>query len=157
MRLVGPPCRLMIASKWRSSRRSPVEYLFPATRISPTSGLPSKQPAKRDSTSTLTRKRGNSSLSARIGLVRRRQSPIERSLMNKMRAFGEIRWKRSLVFNFRFADEHHGDVVSEAKERPFPPYRSEEHTSELQSLAYLVCRLLLEKKKNKLKARHDCL
>src|SRR5712672_2497785 len=28
------------------------------------------------------------------------------------------------------------------------PGRSEEHTSELQSLAYLVCRLLLEKKKN---------
>src|SRR2546425_7530629 len=27
------------------------------------------------------------------------------------------------------------------------PKRSEEHTSELQSLAYLVCRLLLEKKK----------
>src|SRR5205823_12673786 len=29
------------------------------------------------------------------------------------------------------------------------PSRSEEHTSELQSLAYLVCRLLLEKKKKK--------
>src|SRR5687767_15282474 len=28
--------------------------------------------------------------------------------------------------------------------------RSEEHTSELQSLAYLVCRLLLEKKKQHL-------
>src|SRR2546423_9790653 len=28
-----------------------------------------------------------------------------------------------------------------------PAIRSEEHTSELQSLAYLVCRLLLEKKK----------
>src|SRR5205823_10793228 len=28
-----------------------------------------------------------------------------------------------------------------------PRSRSEEHTSELQSLAYLVCRLLLEKKK----------
>src|SRR2546425_6984828 len=28
--------------------------------------------------------------------------------------------------------------------------RSEEHTSELQSLAYLVCRLLLEKKKTTL-------
>src|SRR2546425_3867780 len=28
-----------------------------------------------------------------------------------------------------------------------PSLRSEEHTSELQSLAYLVCRLLLEKKK----------
>src|SRR2546425_8163172 len=32
--------------------------------------------------------------------------------------------------------------------------RSEEHTSELQSLAYLVCRLLLEKKKI---LRHRCL
>src|SRR2546425_526366 len=31
--------------------------------------------------------------------------------------------------------------------------RSEEHTSELQSLAYLVCRLLLEKKKNKKKSK----
>src|SRR5205823_8177549 len=30
--------------------------------------------------------------------------------------------------------------------------RSEEHTSELQSLAYLVCRLLLEKKKQKVEA-----
>src|SRR2546425_9510308 len=30
-----------------------------------------------------------------------------------------------------------------------PGERSEEHTSELQSLAYLVCRLLLEKKKKK--------
>src|SRR3989441_4229926 len=28
-------------------------------------------------------------------------------------------------------------------------FRSEEHTSELQSLAYLVCRLLLEKKKKR--------
>src|SRR3712207_7590093 len=30
-----------------------------------------------------------------------------------------------------------------------PRARSEEHTSELQSRQYLVCRLLLEKKKNK--------
>src|SRR2546425_2260749 len=30
--------------------------------------------------------------------------------------------------------------------------RSEEHTSELQSLAYLVCRLLLEKKKKRVTA-----
>src|SRR6266404_6912348 len=34
---------------------------------------------------------------------------------------------------------------------PSPAHRSEEHTSELQSLAYLVCRLLLEKKKKKKK------
>src|SRR3989441_9747862 len=32
--------------------------------------------------------------------------------------------------------------------------RSEEHTSELQSLAYLVCRLLLEKKKKKIFCWH---
>src|SRR2546425_5888859 len=32
--------------------------------------------------------------------------------------------------------------------------RSEEHTSELQSLAYLVCRLLLEKKKKKIKSKY---
>src|SRR3712207_8733441 len=31
--------------------------------------------------------------------------------------------------------------------------RSEEHTSELQSRQYLVCRLLLEKKKNNIKTR----
>src|SRR2546425_8581640 len=32
--------------------------------------------------------------------------------------------------------------------------RSEEHTSELQSLAYLVCRLLLEKKKTQRQSTH---
>src|SRR5205823_10996418 len=35
--------------------------------------------------------------------------------------------------------------------------RSEEHTSELQSLAYLVCRLLLEKKKTFTSVRRDAL
>src|SRR3989441_6209688 len=34
-----------------------------------------------------------------------------------------------------------------ARRSPKSRKRSEEHTSELQSLAYLVCRLLLEKKK----------
>src|SRR5205823_9061365 len=33
--------------------------------------------------------------------------------------------------------------------RPLSGERSEEHTSELQSLAYLVCRLLLEKKNSR--------
>src|SRR3712207_7499204 len=33
--------------------------------------------------------------------------------------------------------------------------RSEEHTSELQSRQYLVCRLLLEKKKKKFKHQYD--
>src|SRR5438045_6114572 len=34
-------------------------------------------------------------------------------------------------------------------------WRSEEHTSELQSLRHLVCRLLLEKKKKKINKRRD--
>src|SRR2546425_7460800 len=38
---------------------------------------------------------------------------------------------------------------------PYNKQRSEEHTSELQSLAYLVCRLLLEKKKKTLILRQD--
>src|SRR2546423_10337832 len=43
------------------------------------------------------------------------------------------------------AEDEMPDQVGDpgGQERP----RSEEHTSELQSLAYLVCRLLLEKKK----------
>src|SRR5229473_2828634 len=40
-----------------------------------------------------------------------------------------------------------GHVDPLPPERLHHPVRSEEHTSELQSLAYLVCRLLLEKKK----------
>src|SRR2546423_13737192 len=44
------------------------------------------------------------------------------------------------------------DALRNGRERQLVPrrrdqLRSEEHTSELQSLAYLVCRLLLEKKK----------
>src|SRR2546425_6059034 len=39
-------------------------------------------------------------------------------------------------------------------EPAFSSFRSEEHTSELQSLAYLVCRLLLEKKKKQEIAKH---
>src|SRR5438445_3378991 len=39
--------------------------------------------------------------------------------------------------------------VERARAALAPYYRSEEHTSELQSRQYLVCRLLLEKKKKK--------
>src|SRR5690554_2050775 len=40
-----------------------------------------------------------------------------------------------------------------AEEISFPQSRSEEHTSELQSRPHLVCRLLLEKKKKKIKRK----
>src|SRR2546425_6237964 len=42
----------------------------------------------------------------------------------------------------------HMVIPTDASPRFSSSTRSEEHTSELQSLAYLVCRLLLEKKKN---------
>src|SRR5438045_6959312 len=45
-------------------------------------------------------------------------------------------------------------AVTSAVERPFAA-RSEEHTSELQSLRHLVCRLLLEKKKQQLGIGED--
>ena len=47
-------------------------------------------------------------------------------------------------------DRHTGDVPQDFMARLiYHTLRSEEHTSELQSPMYLVCRLLLEKKKNK--------
>src|SRR2546425_5412984 len=66
-----------------------------------------------------------------------------------------FRSPRGLPFDLRAEDVSPSSVpVHRAAERtavgpPPDPRRSEEHTSELQSLAYLVCRLLLEKKKNK--------
>src|SRR5687767_15272520 len=56
----------------------------------------------------------------------------------------------TLSYTTLFRSAHHQTderdsrhVVRDAEERVL---RSEEHTSELQSLAYIVCRLLLEKK-----------
>src|SRR2546425_9621597 len=47
----------------------------------------------------------------------------------------------------RIVDERHATEVHTVDPGDHDQRRSEEHTSELQSLAYLVCRLLLEKKK----------
>src|SRR3712207_8389720 len=47
-------------------------------------------------------------------------------------------------------DNLEGDDVREGLAAVISVKRSEEHTSELQSRQYLVCRLLLEKKKNRL-------
>src|SRR5436189_4291981 len=44
--------------------------------------------------------------------------------------------------------------LSEFRAHAVKEERSEEHTSELQSPMYLVCRLLLEKKKQKERNRH---
>src|SRR3712207_8995460 len=49
----------------------------------------------------------------------------------------------------------HGRVSSRPRHHSPKTVRSEEHTSELQSRQYLVCRLLLEKKKHKLHTRYS--
>src|SRR5260370_32528466 len=57
------------------------------------------------------------------------------------------------LFRSQFDDDVHGreQAAVAARRAAFLRTRSEEHTSELQSHLNLVCRLLLEKKKNKTK------
>src|SRR2546425_3776979 len=61
------------------------------------------------------------------------------------RSFSEAEqsYRSALALDRQFAAAYVGLGVTRAAQND----RSEEHTSELQSLAYLVCRLLLEKKK----------
>src|SRR2546425_6702861 len=56
----------------------------------------------------------------------------------------------------RFGRDGEPDAVQDVDvAEPGVEVRSEEHTSELQSLAYLVCRLLLEKKKKNTRKRSE--
>src|SRR3712207_8694409 len=55
-------------------------------------------------------------------------------------------WNRSVISSITTALACVGMGLLSSVGRP-PVARSEEHTSELQSRQYLVCRLLLEKKK----------
>src|SRR2546425_2425508 len=57
-------------------------------------------------------------------------------------ALGKVQRYAAVAARVAAAGDKHAPVL---EHRCHP--RSEEHTSELQSLAYLVCRLLLEKKK----------
>src|SRR5437899_9144184 len=52
------------------------------------------------------------------------------------------------LFCFRVQRRLHGSIRSPKQHTRLFLERSEEHTSELQSLRHLVCRLLLEKKNN---------
>src|SRR3712207_8106550 len=56
------------------------------------------------------------------------------------------------LMRFKYVRQEHAKgcgvaCISMLTGRPYAKVRSEEHTSELQSRQYLVCRLLLEKKK----------
>src|SRR3712207_7687817 len=74
----------------------------------------------------------------------------------------EYRHRVLLVFDwFDFFDvaqellEYEGEAYQRsAVSRAYYAVRSEEHTSELQSRQYLVCRLLLEKKKKNTSSLH---
>src|SRR2546421_7621376 len=59
-------------------------------------------------------------------------------------AVGDLRVEANAVGALAGAREERGDLSAARAD-----YRSEEHTSELQSRSDLVCRLLLEKKKKK--------
>src|SRR5687767_15325115 len=54
------------------------------------------------------------------------------------------------IRTYRFSPAKSGTAPLSVNDGTLARRRSEEHTSELQSLAYLVCRLLLEKKKTKI-------
>src|SRR5687767_15303897 len=57
-------------------------------------------------------------------------------------------WQWHVTDHTALATKHPAESATTQCPRPaLRIARSEEHTSELQSLAYLVCRLLLEKKK----------
>src|SRR3712207_7090815 len=79
-----------------------------------------------------------------------------RSALRAGRRRGEGRLRPGLLVGRRPAGglDARAGLDAEAPGRLLRPRgRSEEHTSELQSRQYLVCRLLLEKKKN-LDAQH---
>src|SRR3712207_8078947 len=69
---------------------------------------------------------------------------------------------RSRVLGVTASTIEHLRPIEEAVDRPIDDmaksgntFRSEEHTSELQSRQYLVCRLLLEKKKKQNSTTHQ--
>src|SRR2546425_6524994 len=70
----------------------------------------------------------------------RERNPAARVVAEELDRLAQMHLRLGIPF-------HLGEELSEIAMGP-PRVRSEEHTSELQSLAYLVCRLLLEKKKN---------
>src|SRR2546425_8499444 len=78
-----------------------------------------------------------------LGLLPRRVARAVGAWLAALAYFFRPPLRRAAISNLRVAFPEWGDAQ-----------RSEEHTSELQSLAYLVCRLLLEKKK-KNESRHS--
>src|SRR5205823_13108811 len=72
-------------------------------------------------------------------------SPFSSSVMTTSFALDSMSDDR---YRASFRGSRCARTLERAFDRVRQTARSEEHTSELQSLAYLVCRLLLEKKNN---------
>src|SRR5258705_7938372 len=91
--------------------------------------------------------------------AKKRSGPVD--LLRNQRFAHPLRlqWKGDILKNSHVgikgvALKHHGDFPRARRQivhycSANEQLRSEEHTSELQSLRHLVCRLLLEKKKKK--------
>src|ERR1035438_8828381 len=78
-----------------------------------------------------------------IGLRQNPSKPIRICLLSALAhpaMFGKIECQERLAKRGK-------QFIGHCSDRGKLPLRSEEHTSELQSLRHLVCRLLLEKKK----------
>src|SRR3712207_7211706 len=82
-------------------------------------------------------------------------TPLFRSAIGTAWGRGDVRESLSRIAELEapavtdpFAGLSHAGMTAAAREAS-AALRSEEHTSELQSRQYLVCRLLLEKKKTK--------
>src|SRR5437762_10293059 len=71
---------------------------------------------------------------------------IGQDLLSWCREAADLGYPETWAREFRAALFETLDIVQRFHRHGIP--RSEEHTSELQSPMYLVCRLLLEKKKN---------
>src|SRR2546423_11392357 len=77
------------------------------------------------------------------------KNPIFEFEMGSLQEMDQVTIARSITKWAKtcFDTRHLADYTTAALRHALSGRRSEERTSELQSLAYLVCRLLLEKKK----------
>src|SRR2546425_5751850 len=77
-----------------------------------------------------------------------REIPADDLAAAVIRSIIGLLWRRKYDKDTGQWDVHREEEVQTVGRAVGRNVRSEEHTSELQSLAYLVCRLLLEKKKS---------
>src|SRR3712207_8109739 len=83
------------------------------------------------------------------------RSAIARHCFREIASFGFASKYCCFGLNHDFCQYHDDGSCCGTKKGNRLKKRSEEHTSELQSRQYLVCRLLLEKSKARVQHNHD--